>query len=125
VPPRWAEQLLRWRCPEDQLEEVQGDWQELFETWATEAGPAKARRRYAFHVLGFLRPLPWRKSGSPSKPKMYFHLRTNPSTNPFPMLRNYLIIALRNLIRHPLSSFINVISRWYGRGAAHWTMGVG
>ncbi|MBC7921293.1 MAG: ABC transporter permease [Ferruginibacter sp.] len=102
-PPRWAEKLLRWRCPENQREEVQGDLHELFHQWVKEAGEKKARRRYIRNVLGFLRPLPVRRPEFQTRNQGYSLQLFSLS-----MLRNYVKIALRNLLRHQVFSFINI-----------------
>src|SRR5687768_5492213 len=92
-PPRWADRLLEWRCPQDQLEEIQGDMHELFYQWLDEVGEKKARRRYALNVLTFLRPLPTRPLTFEQKINSYS------KTNSFSMISNYLKVAWRNLQR--------------------------
>jgi putative ABC transport system permease protein len=56
TPPDWANKLLEWLCPDDLLEEVQGDLLELFEERVAEAGQKQASREYVLSVLGYLRP---------------------------------------------------------------------
>jgi putative ABC transport system permease protein len=51
-PPQWANKLLEWLCPDELLEEVQGDLQELFEERAAEAGEKQARREYVLVGTG-------------------------------------------------------------------------
>jgi hypothetical protein len=41
LPPPWADKLLEWLCPDNLLEEVQGDLQELFEERLEEVGEKK------------------------------------------------------------------------------------
>jgi putative ABC transport system permease protein len=110
IPPRWAQRLLQWRCPQDQFEELEGDLEELFQAWVEAQGPAKARRQYWLHVLGFLRPVPWRQ------PAANYPLHVNPllTPNPFDMLRNYLTVALRTLSRNKLYSALNVAGLTFG-----------
>jgi hypothetical protein len=69
-PPQWADKLLEWLCPDELLEEVQGDLQELFEERAAEAGERQARREYILSVLGYLRPYAFKR-------------KTNQSLNPY------------------------------------------
>ncbi len=57
LPPHWADRLLACRCPEEQLEEIQGDLHELFDQWVLEQGESRARWHYIWNVLGFMRPL--------------------------------------------------------------------
>ncbi len=105
TPPQLATRLLMWRCPADQVEELEGDLAELFQGWVGEAGLARARRRYWFHVLGFLRPVPFRKSTAPA----YSYPPYRYTLTPFDMLRNYWNIALRNFLKHKSSSLINLL----------------
>ncbi len=49
TPPRWAQWLLTWLHPEDTLEEVQGDLEELYTYWHDHKGKRQAQFRY---VLG-------------------------------------------------------------------------
>ncbi|MBD0256874.1 MAG: ABC transporter permease [Cytophagales bacterium] len=104
APPRLARRLLQWRCPADQLEELEGDLEELFRGWAGEVGLARARRRYWFHVLGFLRPVPFRSRAAPRDSRA---ARCHPLT-PFDMLSNYFTIAWRNMRRHKGYAAINI-----------------
>ncbi len=110
TPPRRAQRLLQWRCPKDQFEELEGDLAELFHGWVEAEGLAKARRQYWLHVLGFLRPIPWRQPAA-SHP-LHFNPLLTP--NPFDMLRNYLTIALRTLSRNKLYSTLNVAGLTFG-----------
>jgi putative ABC transport system permease protein len=100
-PPKWVDRLLRWRLPEEQIEEVQGDMHELYAQWVNEIGTRKARFRYTFNAFTFLRPLP--------KPKPVFQARNHYLTaTPLTMIHNYFTIAFRNLLRHKSFSFINI-----------------
>jgi ABC-type antimicrobial peptide transport system permease subunit len=94
-PPRWAERLLEWFCPPDTLEEVQGDLAELYTYWIETQGKQIADRRYAWNALRLLRPFAKKKNSS-------FIL--TPS-----MIRNYLLIACRTILRHKAFSAINIL----------------
>jgi ABC-type antimicrobial peptide transport system permease subunit len=104
APPRLARRLLRWRCPPSQLEELEGDLEELFRGWTGQEGLPKARRRYWIHVLGFLRPVPFRKP----VPLPHAHPASHFTLTPLDMLSNYFTIALRNLRRHKGYASINI-----------------
>jgi putative ABC transport system permease protein len=56
-PPNWIGQILEWRLPPEQYEEVLGDRHELFQQWIKERGECQARWRYILNALTFLRPL--------------------------------------------------------------------
>ena len=98
-PPRWADRLLEWFCAPHLLEEIQGDLYERFQSNLNRFGEKMARRKYLFSVLSFIRPFTLRR-----KPDLYL------STSLFPkiMLSNYFKIALRNLLRNRIYSFINI-----------------
>src|SRR3989304_4866750 len=89
-PPKWIDTFLQWGLPEEQFEEVQGDMHELYGKWVQEIGVHKANWLYSLNALTFLRPLPRRTEAQ--KP-IYSYTQTNP----FDMIRNYLIIAFRNM----------------------------
>ncbi|MDO1451399.1 permease prefix domain 2-containing transporter [Rhodocytophaga aerolata] len=97
-PPRWATKLLEWLCPEELLEEIEGDLQELFEERVEEVGEKKARREYIRSVFGYLRPFAFSKTTNPSMKPLYLD-----------MLRNYLTIAIRMLLRNKLRTAIHML----------------
>jgi putative ABC transport system permease protein len=107
-PPYWIDRFLRWRLPEDQFEEVQGDMHELYEQWVAEVGERQARWRYGWNALTFLRPLPRRTSSFANKQTPYSTITS------FDMLSNYLKIAYRNLLRHRGFSSINILGLTLG-----------
>ncbi|MBD2753489.1 permease prefix domain 2-containing transporter [Spirosoma validum] len=96
-PPRFADRLLKLFCSPHRLEEVQGDLHEEFAWQVRRVGERRARWRYWRDVLGFLKPRFVKRVAEPY---------SNPSN--IDMLRNYLKIALRNLVRHKVYSAINI-----------------
>ncbi|MDO1444659.1 ABC transporter permease [Rhodocytophaga aerolata] len=101
-PPSWIDTFLQMRLPQEQFEEVQGDMHELYVQWVSKMSKSKANRMYLLNALTFLRPLPRRNKHH------YSTLRPYLQANFFDMLFNYLIIALRNLIRQKAFSLINI-----------------
>ena len=99
--PHWAEQLLRWRLSKGEFEEVQGDLDELYEQWMEEMSPRKAYWLYVWNALTFLRPLP-------KPPHAHQTLHQGYQANSFPMIHTYFTIAIRNVVRHPSHSLINI-----------------
>jgi putative ABC transport system permease protein len=124
LPPVWADRLLRLVCPKDLQEELLGDLHEQFEQQADQLGEATARWLYGWEVIRFCRPYFIRRqfrsptpSDSYSSPESLW--RTNRTTsflNPL-MLRSNLKIAFRNLRKHRLFSFINVMGLSVGMTA--------
>jgi putative ABC transport system permease protein len=101
-PPRFAAWLLTRLHPEDTLEEVQGDLEELYAGWFERYGRRRAAVRYGLAVLSVLPPFVKRRRSRRDS----YHQPTFFQTA---MLRNYLTIAWRNLVRQKVSSFINVL----------------
>ena len=105
LPPRFADKLLEFFCAPHLLEEVQGDLHERYVRNVAQLGVAKANRIYAINVLSFLRP---------------FALKRQPTSYSFPfslrpaMLRNYLKTTFRSLIRHKVSTAINLFGLTLG-----------
>ena len=96
-PPRLADSLLKLFCAPHRLEEVQGDLHEEFAWQVQRIGERQARWRYWWDVLGFIKPFPVKRKLS---------AYPNPTTTD--MLRNYLKIAFRNLVRNKGYSAINI-----------------
>ncbi|WP_421828782.1 ABC transporter permease [Larkinella sp.] len=98
--PSWPDRLLSWLIAPHLREEVLGDLHERFHRRAERLGETQARRRYWREVLAYLRLSMIKRQ--PSDYSTPFFL--NPG-----MLRNYLKIALRNLVKSTVFSAINVI----------------
>ncbi|MGB3779370.1 MAG: ABC transporter permease [Tunicatimonas sp.] len=99
--------FLRRFCDPGLLPEIEGDLYELYQRWVEERGLKKARWLYALNVITFLRPLAIRKKENK------FHYATNSSA----MLRNYFIIAVRNLQKNKAFSLINIFGLAIGMAA--------
>ncbi|RFS17840.1 ABC transporter permease [Emticicia sp. C21] len=104
TPPKWADKLLKVFLPQDLAEELQGDMHEQFEMQVEEFGLTKARWQYVWEVLRFCRPyfLKRRLSAQADDFNNIYSL-----INPI-MLRNYLKIAFRSLMRAKSYMFINI-----------------
>lgn len=97
APPRWADKFLEWYCRPDLLEEIQGDAYELY--FRTEKKSSlKADWQFAWNVIRFFR---WKNI----RKKKY---QTSSSISGA-MVKNILLVSIRNFTRHPGHSFMSVI----------------
>ncbi|GAB3643037.1 ABC transporter permease [Spirosoma arcticum] len=100
-PPGWAKWLLTWSHPADTLEEVEGDLDELYTYWYQRAGRTQATVRYLLNVVSVLPPFVRKRQQK--QQDEHQSLLLSPA-----MIRNYLKIAWRNLIRNRVYSVINI-----------------
>lgn len=91
-PPEEAIKFLHWFCRRDLADEIEGDLREQYA--ALPESRYMNRLRFWLWVLAFLRPRFIRGT--------HFQLTTSS------MLRNYMVLALRNMRKRPLFSFINI-----------------
>jgi len=109
APPDWMDRLLAWLLPYDVLEEVLGDLHEVFHRQVREKGSGPAKRAYLWRALPYLRLyFLKRKSRTYAYPKPLFT----------DMLRNYLTITVRHLVRNKVYSGINILGLSIGLAAA-------
>ncbi|WP_425290965.1 ABC transporter permease [Spirosoma linguale] len=103
APPRLPDWLLKNFGHPDTQEEVQGDLLELYDYWRRTVGERRANWRYSLAALKLLRPLAKPKSQTYSPPECRTTFILHPD-----MLRNYVKIATRNLVRNRVYSAINM-----------------
>lgn len=104
-PPRWADWFVRKICPEEYLEEVQGDLHEAFHLRVKEKGLKYARRRFTIDALKTIRLF---KLKTPDLMK-----REN-----LQMFKNYFITGWRFLWKTRVYSTINMFGLAIGIAAA-------
>lgn len=107
-PPHWAHWLLVRLHPDDTLEEVEGDLDELYTYWYNRSGKTQATLRYLLNVASVLPPFVRRRKTNKQEYYQQRQSRTNSSLK-FTMIRNYLKIAFRNLRRQTVSTSINIV----------------
>ena len=76
-------------------EEVSGDLEEQFRRNAGTGSPFRAKLKYWFQVLHYIRPFAIKKSKSPF-------------INSYPMYRNYFKVGWRNILKNKTYSLINI-----------------
>ena len=104
-PPKHALQFLRWFCREDYIEEIEGDLSEIFEK-QYETSHARARRKFAWNVIRYFRP------------EFIKSFKTDfRNLNQYGMLKNYITISWRNILKNKTFSAINVFGLATGLAA--------
>lgn len=93
-PPNWILKFLCWFCPDHLLEEIEGDLFQKFEKDVEKLGLKKAKRKFTWNVIRYLR------SGIVMRNS--FSLRLNS------MFASNLRFTLRILSRNKIFTFINV-----------------
>ncbi|GAB4012210.1 ABC transporter permease [Spirosoma migulaei] len=108
--PRWAQRLLERITAPHLREEIQGDMDELFHKRGQRHGYAKARLLYVVDLILLLHPRLWRREPTPTfKPR---YTKYNDVSQPLffhpAMIRSYLTVAFRNLVKNKSYSAINI-----------------
>ena len=105
-PPAWAIRWLKWFCHPDMLEDIQGDLEEEYELRSTYLSNLRANSWFIFEVLGLMRPAIMRP--------LFSFLKLN---NKIDMIKNYIIIGFRNLLKYRVSTAINLLGLSTGMAA--------
>ncbi|MEJ7646119.1 MAG: FtsX-like permease family protein [Chryseolinea sp.] len=92
--PKWIFVMLRWICPAELFEMIEGDLIEQFNADVKRCGPARARRKVVIHAIDFLRV------GIITR-------NTGPSFNA-PMTVHFFRFFFRGMKKHAGYSFINI-----------------
>jgi putative ABC transport system permease protein len=93
--PHRALRFLEWFCPPELFEGIEGDVVEQYEVDCKVLGEKRAGRRLAFNVLKFFRPSILLRNK--------YSMRLNQTI----MIRNYVKVASRNILKRKMYSFIN------------------
>ncbi|HEX6892463.1 MAG TPA: ABC transporter permease [Chryseolinea sp.] len=104
-PPASALQFLEWFCPPKLYEGIEGDLVEQFQRDMSTYGHRKAGLRLWMGVLRFFRP------GIVLRNRFSFQLIK------VDMLRNYVLVAFRNVLKNKVFSGINVFGLGIGLAA--------
>lgn len=94
-PPKLPTQLLERFCPPQLLESIEGDLNEQFYIDVRKHGPSKAKREYVLNVVRFFRP------------EILLRNRFTVKQVNTIMVGNYFKVAVRNIQKRKLYSFIN------------------
>ncbi|CAD5281449.1 MULTISPECIES: ABC transporter permease [unclassified Imperialibacter] len=102
---RWL-RFLRWFCPPNLYEGIEGDLLEQFEVDVETLGDIKARRRFKWNVLRFFRP------GILMRNSFNRHLMNTG------MFGNHLKVSYRQLTKNRAFTIVNVLGLSLGMSAA-------
>lgn len=95
--PKFFYRFLKWFCHPELIEDIEGDLNELFERKASGKGIRRAKWSYVIEVVRLFRP------GIIRPVEGTYHL------NQYGMLKNYLKIAYRSILKRKLISAISII----------------
>lgn len=105
-PPQWIYRLLLWYCHPLYANEIAGDLEELYEVWVRDLGPRKAKWRYAWNTLLFMRMYNSRFS------------QNSNVMNSFNNFSHYLKLSIRNLRRYRIFHAGNILGMAFGLGVS-------
>src|ERR1041385_4536832 len=95
LTPPFAVRLLRWFCPPQLQESIEGDLLQQYEEDALSIGEKRASRKMVWNTLNFFQPAIIFRN------KFSLELITNV------MISNYFKVASRNILKRKMFSFIN------------------
>lgn len=105
-PPKFWLRFFRWYCHPEYVEDLEGDITERFERRIQHKGYGSAKWRFITDVIRLFRP-------GIARP-----LEGYQTLNSFGMIKNYLLVASRNLIRNKAFAIINIGGLAVGMAAA-------
>jgi putative ABC transport system permease protein len=103
-PPRLAEKILKWYSRSAHIEDMHGDLEELFYLHRSRMPQWKAGILYYKNVLSIIFSYALKKRKQKAAYSAYGRKLFHPA-----MLKNYFLIASRNLARHKFFSVINIL----------------
>lgn len=111
-PPILAQKLLKWIAGKADLEDIQGDMDEVFYQKSEDRSSSKAKRQYWSHTLSLLFSYVLKKRKNNSAHHVYS------GTNNIAMIKNYFKISVRNLKKQKAFTLINVLGLAMGMSIA-------
>ena len=109
-PPKWAARLLIWFSGQAQIEDLQGDMEEIFYHDVKTKSLFKAKLNYWKQVIGLLFSYALKKR----QRDQAFHPLSAFNFSNAGMIQNYFKVSLRSLARNRFFTFINVLGLAFG-----------
>lgn len=103
TPPLFAQRLLKWFAGRADLEDIQGDLDEVYGLTLEQSGKLKADFKYWIQVLSLLFSYGLKKRKSKAAYSPFYH------KNSIAMFKNYFKIAIRNFSKHRLFTGLNIL----------------
>ncbi|MGC3948690.1 MAG: permease prefix domain 2-containing transporter [Chryseolinea sp.] len=97
-PPRLFTKILRWFCPVEYIEEVEGDLRQCFEERVGSKGSMHARISYAKDVIHAIRVYPTRNTA----------IRPRSITSFVDAFKHFFTLASRNMVKSKTTTVINI-----------------
>ena len=105
-PPKWSTAFFKWFCNQDFYEDLQGDLHEEFQLKTQSTTKTRASLWYSWQILRLFRP------------SMIKNIKTqNSIERELTMIKNYLKIGIRNLVKYKAATSINVVGLSTGLAA--------
>ena len=101
-PPGLAQKLLRWYVGAADVEDIQGDLDEVYYDQVDLHGKLKADIKYWIQICSLLFSYGIQSRKSKATYSSYYF------SNPFAMFKNYFKIAIRNFSKHKLFTILNI-----------------
>jgi ABC-type antimicrobial peptide transport system permease subunit len=109
-PPRLADRLLEWYCANASMEDLHGDLEELFYRDLEKMPARRAKLEYWRYTLSLMLSYAVKRR----KHHASFHALSSTTVINPAMLKNYFVIATRNLAKHKFFTVINVLGMSIG-----------
>ena len=117
-PPKIAQQLLKWFAGRADLEDIQGDLDEVYLQNSQGSKKWKADLNYWKQVFSLLFSYGLKKRKSKASYSNYYH------KNSMAMFKNYFKVAVRNFAKQKLFTTINIIGLAMGMSVSLLILGV-
>ncbi len=111
-PPILAKRILKWYAGKAEMEDIQGDLDEVYGLNLEQFGKLKANLKYWYQVLSLLFSYGLKKRKSKAAYSSFYH------KNSMTMFKNYLKISVRNLKKQKVFTVINVLGLSVGMSIA-------
>jgi len=97
LPPVWADRFFNWYCKNELAESIQGDLHERYEMYRDDHSHLVSDIKYWMDIIRFINQYTLKRNSNKR------------TINATPMLKNYALVAIRNIRRNVTFTSINVV----------------